>query len=142
MHTLLARRVAAGRRPDAQALRRAIEDMWCDPLVNRRWQRLSLRLTAADCERIVQLAVRRGLAGTDCRLIAFESATDGWALEARGYAKPAPSIHGAGSERSAAARPGRAGTPHGARGARPRRYLAAGSAFARRLRRRPLRRAG
>ena len=64
MHTLLARRVAAGRLPDAQALRCAIEDMWCDPLVNRRWQRVSLRLTAADCERIVQLAVRRGLAGS------------------------------------------------------------------------------
>src|SRR5438552_3391285 len=49
MLTLLARKVAARRIADAIAERHAVEDMWHDPLVNRRWQRLALRMTAGDC---------------------------------------------------------------------------------------------
>jgi hypothetical protein len=85
MHTLLARRVAAGPQIDGAALRRALENAWTHPLVQRRWQRLALRLTQADCERLVELACRRGLAGRDCRWLPLEAATDGWALETRGY---------------------------------------------------------
>ena len=63
MHTLLAR-TAGGRPVDcAVAERHAVEDLWRDPLVNRRWQRLALRLCATDCVRIGRLAADRGLAG-------------------------------------------------------------------------------
>lgn len=85
MHTLLARRLAAGVAADTVALRRAMEDLWCDPLVNRRWQRVALQLTEGDCERLVQYAGRRGLVGDGWRWVAREAATEGWALETRGY---------------------------------------------------------
>lgn len=86
MHTLLARRLAAGRIADAVAERHAMEDLWRDPLINQRWQRLALRLTAIECERIGRLAADRGLAGNSVRWLTAESATDGWALESGGYA--------------------------------------------------------
>jgi hypothetical protein len=86
MHTLLARRIAAGRLGDSPAMRRAMEDAWSDELVNRRWQRLSLGLTEADCERLVRLADKRGLAGPSARRLERSLATDGWALETGGYA--------------------------------------------------------
>lgn len=86
MHTLLARRLAAGRVACAVAERHAVEDLWRDPLVNRRWQRLALRLCATDCVRIGHLAADRGLAGSGVRWITEESATDDWALESKGYA--------------------------------------------------------
>ena len=85
MLTLLARRVAAGRAADAVAERHAAEDMWRDPLVNRRWQRLAWRLTAEDCERIGRVAAERGLAGSGVQWINAESATEGWALESGGF---------------------------------------------------------
>lgn len=80
MHTLLARRLAAG--PDASRaeLRRTLEDSWADPLVNRRWQRLALRLGAADCERLLQRAAQRGLNAGGSRWLSDTAATDGWAL--------------------------------------------------------------
>lgn len=86
MHTLLARRIAAGRLPDSRAMRRAMEDAWCDELINRRWQQLSLRLSEADCERLVRLADKRGLAAPGARWLERSVATDGWALQTKGYA--------------------------------------------------------
>jgi hypothetical protein len=86
MHTLLARRLAAGRIADSLAERHAVEDLWRDTLINQRWQRLALRLTADDCERIERVAAGRGLAGSGVRWLTAESATDGWALESSGYA--------------------------------------------------------
>jgi hypothetical protein len=85
MHTLLARRLAAGRIADAIAERHAVEDQWRDPLVNQRWQRVASRLTAIECERIGRVAADRGLAGRGVRWLTAESATDGWALESGGY---------------------------------------------------------
>lgn len=88
MHTLLARRMAVGPNADALELRRALEDSWADPLVNRRWQRLALRLSAADCERVVRLAAQRGLVVGGGRWIGREAALEGWALpEARSAAE-------------------------------------------------------
>jgi len=93
MHTLLARRLAAGQAPvgagrqiapDGPALRQAMEDSWADALVNRRWQRLALRLDAATCERLLQAAARRGLAGRGCQWLSDAQATDGWALASAG----------------------------------------------------------
>jgi hypothetical protein len=85
MHTLLARRLAAGRLLDATAERHAVEDLWRDALINKRWQRLALRLTEDDCVCIGHLAADRGLAGSGVRWLTAESATEGWALESRGY---------------------------------------------------------
>ena len=90
MHTLLARRLAAGRFADSTAERHAVEDLWRDPLVNQRWQRLALRLTADDCERITRQAADRGLAGAGVRCLPIDAATDGWALETAGYNGAAP----------------------------------------------------
>jgi hypothetical protein len=86
--TLLARRIAAGPSADVPALRRAMEAAWAQPLVLRRWQRVALRLTAAQCERIVETAVQRRLAGAEMRCLSLEAATDGWALETGGRVEP------------------------------------------------------
>jgi hypothetical protein len=90
MHTLLARRLAAGRFADNTAERHAVEDLWRDPLVNQRWQRLALRLTADDCDRIARQAAGKGLAGAGVRWLPTDSATEGWALESGGYDVAAP----------------------------------------------------
>ncbi|MCG3189194.1 MAG: hypothetical protein LKCHEGNO_01480 [Burkholderiaceae bacterium] len=92
MHTLLARRIAAGFGGDAVALRRTLEDVWADPLVLRRWQRLALSLTEAQCEQVVRAAMRRGLAGREARWLPRELAIEGWALDTRGYVRPARAI--------------------------------------------------
>ena len=80
MHTVLARRLGVGPKPTPQALRQALEDTWADPLVNRRWQRLALRLDAAGCEQLLQRAARRHLVVGGSRWVSAESATEGWAL--------------------------------------------------------------
>ena len=85
MLTLLARRVAAGQTTGGVDERRVVEEMWKDPLVQRCWQRLALRLTAGDCERIGRVAAERGLAGNGVRWLGAERATEGWALESGGY---------------------------------------------------------
>ena len=82
--TLLARSIGAGPRADDAALRRAMEDAWVQPLVLQRWQRLALRLSAAQCEHIVHAAVERGLAGTALRCLSPTQATEGWALASGG----------------------------------------------------------
>lgn len=86
MHTLLARRLAAGQFADDLAERHAVEDLWRDPLVNQRWHRLALWLTADDCERMGRMAAERGLAGSGVRWLSDQKATEGWALESTGYA--------------------------------------------------------
>ncbi len=89
MHTLLARRIAAGYATDGIALRRVLEDVWADPLVLRRWQRLATGLAETQCEHLVREAQRRGLAGPQVRWLPRELATEGWALESRGYVEVA-----------------------------------------------------
>ncbi|HEX6016649.1 MAG TPA: hypothetical protein VFZ28_00990, partial [Burkholderiaceae bacterium] len=92
MHTLLARRIAAGFAADTSMLCRVLEDLWSDPLVLRRWQRLALSLTEPQCEHVVREAMRRGLAGPQMRWLPRELATEGWALESRGFVQPASTI--------------------------------------------------
>jgi hypothetical protein len=118
MHTVLARRLGVGPTPTAQALRQALEDTWADPLVNRRWQRLALRLDAADCERLLQRAARRQLVVGGSRWVSTETATEGWALDTRAARLPgrtwpaadadAPAQANAIGTVSATARPGSA----------------------------------
>ncbi len=84
MHTLLARRLAVGAQPTPLQLRQAMEDTWGDVLVQRRWQRLAGRLTAADCELLLQRASQRGLVVGGSRWLSADAATEGWALAAPG----------------------------------------------------------
>lgn len=86
--TLLARRIAAGPGADAQALRAAMEAAWAQPLVLRRWQRVALRLSPVQCERIVAFSLRRRLAGPGLRSVGLAEATEGWALETGGGVEP------------------------------------------------------
>jgi hypothetical protein len=98
MHTLLARRLAVGPSPTPMALRRALEDTWADALVNRRWQRLATRLTAADCELLLQRAGQRHWVVGGSRWVSNETATDGWALQAGDSPRLSPTRQaGAGS---------------------------------------------
>lgn len=82
MHTLLARRLAVGPQPTPLQLRQAMEDTWGDVLVQRRWQRLTSRLGAADCELLLQRASQRGLVVGAGRWMSADAATEGWALAA------------------------------------------------------------
>lgn len=103
MTTLLARRLAGGACPDAAALRAAMEGAWADALVLRRWQRLALQLTAAQCERIVAHAVRCAVAPPELRCLDLEAATDGWALDSGGLvATASPPARTAPARRSTA----------------------------------------
>jgi hypothetical protein len=52
----------------------------------RRWEQLALRLTRADCERVVRLAAQRGLGVAGWRWIDDDAATEGWALGTGGRA--------------------------------------------------------
>lgn len=90
MLTLQARRLAAGGPTLGLALRHAMEDAWTHPMVLRRWQRLALRLSEADCEQIVQRLCRRGLAAAGWHWLPRAAATDGWALASDGYAGSRP----------------------------------------------------
>lgn len=81
MHTLLARRMAAGPVLDDDAMRSAMQSAWHDALVQRRWARLATLLDEADCERLLQRAARRGLLGASQRWHSASQATEGWALD-------------------------------------------------------------
>ncbi|MFN0186699.1 MAG: hypothetical protein ACKVQR_23045 [Aquabacterium sp.] len=94
LHTLLARRLALPATALPLAVTHLLEDAWTDPLVQRRWQRLALRLTAAACERLLQAAPQRGLADPGLRWLPVDQATDGWALHSAGQAA-APTMAGA-----------------------------------------------
>ncbi|HET9977993.1 MAG TPA: hypothetical protein VFQ20_11180 [Burkholderiaceae bacterium] len=83
--TLQARRLAIGMQTSGAALRQALEDLWTDAAVNRRWQRFALQLGEVDCERLVRIAAKRGLAGRGWQWLPQAAATEGWALPA---AKP------------------------------------------------------
>jgi hypothetical protein len=88
--TLQARRLAIGMRTDGAALREALEDVWVDAALNRRWQRFARQLDEAACERLVHLAARRGLGGKGWQWLPRASATEGWAIDRAGYATPRP----------------------------------------------------
>jgi hypothetical protein len=88
--TLQARRLAIGMQTAGIALRHALEDLWADAAVNRRWQRFALQLTEADAERLVKIASRRGLGGRTWQWLPRATATEGWALATDGYAGPRP----------------------------------------------------
>lgn len=91
--TLVPRLIEAGKPTDALPRRWALEDAWRNVLVNRCWRRFARQLTAAQFDKLLKQA--KPLAG-DCQFAIVDdaSATEGWALETRGYAEPAnPASH-------------------------------------------------
>jgi hypothetical protein len=89
MNAMLARRLSAGWAADRQRVRTTLEDAWGHPVIQRRWEQLALRLSRADCERIVRIAAQRGIIGPSCQWLDDAAATDGWALETQGRVAPA-----------------------------------------------------
>ena len=83
LHTMLARWLAAGR-PHAGPM---LIGLWSDALVQRRWQRLALLLTAAQCERLLERAQSRQLVAAPAHWLAADQATEGWALATQGRAE-------------------------------------------------------
>jgi hypothetical protein len=77
MSALLARRLAAGWALDTQRLRTALEDAWTQPVIQRRWEQLVLRLTRGECERIVHAAARQGLFGGASRWLGDDALAQG-----------------------------------------------------------------
>ena len=88
--TLQARRLAIGMQTSGIDLRYALEDLWADAAVNRRWQRFALQLDESTCERLVRQAARRGLGGKGWQWLPRSAATEGWALATEGYCGPRP----------------------------------------------------
>jgi hypothetical protein len=78
--TLQARRLAIGMQTSGSELRHALEDVWTDAAVNRRWQRFALRLDEAACERAVRIASKRGLGGKGWQWLPAAAATEGWSM--------------------------------------------------------------
>jgi hypothetical protein len=86
LSALLPRCLQAGQDAAAWTLRHALEDAWCDPLVNRCWQRFALPLDAALIERLLQRCAAGALSGTHVLLHELAIATEGWALDRGGRA--------------------------------------------------------
>ena len=117
MNAMLARRLSArGTVPPAQ-VRQALEQAWCHPLVQQRWQALAQVITPAQAERVLRLVAQRGavslggagaarpagavgaLGGTvgtkrlAWRWMDASAATEGWALETQVGSTSAATMH-------------------------------------------------
>ncbi len=62
------------------ARRHALEDLWTDPLLQRRWHRLAGRLDDALATRLLHLGRREGALSGPWRALDDEAAVDGWDL--------------------------------------------------------------
>lgn len=67
IHSLWARQLALQAESAQRPPRQALEDAWCSPVVQRRWQRFALPLGAHRSEALLQQALRLGLAGSGVR---------------------------------------------------------------------------
>jgi hypothetical protein len=90
--TLLARcpRDLADRPPAAR--QRALEELWTDPLLQRRWLRLAGRLDDAAAAQLLRQGRRRGALPGPWRPLDDDAAVDGWGLP------PRPAVACAGHE--------------------------------------------
>jgi hypothetical protein len=84
-HALLPRVLEAGRGLSPQQARWALEDAWRNALVCKRWAVFALGLGAAQCESLVTRATARRLGTQRSLQVDTELATDGWAIDSRGY---------------------------------------------------------
>ncbi|MES3014206.1 MAG: hypothetical protein V4750_10825 [Pseudomonadota bacterium] len=98
--TLLPRVIEAGRSGEASHARWAIEDAWRASLVQQRWTRFALQLTAAQCESLLARAAARKLSSAVMLPLTDAGATDGWNLATRGYVPHAANVaHAAEAQR-------------------------------------------
>ena len=78
--TLLARCPGHLEPADKDGSKLALEDLWRDPLLQRRWQRLAARLTDEAASSLLHRARRQGLLGGGWRSLDQADAVDGWDL--------------------------------------------------------------
>jgi hypothetical protein len=82
----LAPRVLALKELDSDLqIRWALEDAWTLPLVQKRWARFALQLDAQEAESLVRRAADLQLSTVLVQQHETERATEGWALEQRGF---------------------------------------------------------
>ena len=81
---LAPRVLAASELQEPQQIRWALEDAWAQPLVLKRWTRFALQLTPEQAESLVERAAAKKLSPVYVQR--HDDATEGWALETRGYA--------------------------------------------------------
>ena len=80
---LAPRVLAAAELQQPQEIRWALEDAWALPLVQKRWARFALQLTAEQAEALVERAAAKKLSPVHVQR--HDDATDGWALATAGY---------------------------------------------------------
>jgi hypothetical protein len=85
LNALLPRLIEAGRSGEPRVMQHAREDAWRNPLVNCRWQRFALQLDEALIDGLLQSFMASGAAGRRALMHTRGLATEGWALETRGY---------------------------------------------------------
>ncbi|WP_310388480.1 hypothetical protein [Roseateles sp.] len=69
-----------------QEIRWALEDAWQQPLLQKRWTRFALHLSAAQAEALLQRAAAKKLVNTvHVQQLSQPNAVDGWALERGGF---------------------------------------------------------
>jgi len=80
---LAPRVLAAAELEQPHQIRWALEDAWTLPLVQKRWTRFALQLTAEQAENLVERAAAKKL--SPVHIQRHDDATDGWALTTGGY---------------------------------------------------------
>jgi hypothetical protein len=80
---LAPRVLAAAELQEPHQIRWALEDAWSLPLVQKRWARFALQLTAEQAENLVERAAAKKL--SPVHIQRHDDATDGWALATGGY---------------------------------------------------------
>jgi len=85
VHALLPRVLEARRPTHALEWNWILEDAWHNPLVLRCWTRVARQLNADQAEQIVLRACAKRLCTQRVESLSQARATEGWALETRGY---------------------------------------------------------
>jgi len=81
--------LTAGELIDPQQIRWALEDAWSDALVQKRWTKFALQLSSTQAESLVHKLAAKRLSPVRVQQHVPQRATEGWALERRGYRSPA-----------------------------------------------------
>ncbi len=82
---LLPRVIEAGRPTHTLGVRWAIEDAWMHAGVLERWSQFALQLSPVQCEALLVQATKKGLGTCLLDKANAAQATEGWALDTRGY---------------------------------------------------------
>jgi hypothetical protein len=83
--SLAPRVLDAAKLETAEQIRWALEDAWALPLVQKRWSRFAMQLSAAQAEALVMRAAAKRLSTTHVMAHTAPTAAEGWALKSGGY---------------------------------------------------------